>query len=66
MLYQTVSGDTWDKIAFAVYGDEKKAGYLMQKNPFLIGTVIFASGTYVYTPDIPVSDSDTGMQDWRD
>ena len=25
--YETVQGDTWDKIAYQVYGDEKYAGY---------------------------------------
>lgn len=66
MLYETMSGDTWDMIALMVYGDEKYADFLMKNNPFLIGTVIFNAGTYVYTPDLPVSDSDTGLQNWRD
>ena len=60
MLYETISGDTWDSIALFVYGDENHADWLMQNNPFLLGTMIFASGTYVYIPDLPVSDSDTG------
>lgn len=30
--YETVQGDTWDKIAYQVYGDEKYAGYLMENN----------------------------------
>lgn len=66
MLYETMSGDTWDMIARTIYGDERYAGYLMANNPFLIGIVIFNAGTYVYTPDLPVSESDTGLQDWRD
>ena len=27
--YETVQGDTWDKIAYQVYGDEKYAGCLL-------------------------------------
>lgn len=66
MLYETISGDTWDSIALFVYGDENHADWLMQNNPFLLGTMIFASGTYVYIPDLPVSDSDTSPFEWRD
>lgn len=66
MLYQTVSGDTWDAIALYIYGDESCADFLMQNNPFLLGTSIFNAGTYIYTPELPVSQSYDGMPEWRD
>ncbi len=66
VMYKTASGDTWDRIARDIYGDEIHADYLMENNPFLLGTMIFAAGTYVYAPDLPVSDSDTSLPDWRD
>lgn len=66
MLYETVSGDTWDVIARAVYGDEVHADFLMQNNPFLLGISIFPSGTYVYIPELPATEIDEGIPDWRD
>ena len=65
MLYETVLGDTWDMIAERVYGDSTKADFLMENNPLLIATAVFATGTYVYIPDLPTEDNET-YPDWRD
>ena len=52
--YETVQGDTWDKIAYQVYGDEKYAGYLMENNRLLLEYLVFPGGVTLATPE-PVS-----------
>ena len=49
--YETVQGDTWDKIAYQVYGDEKYAGYLMENNRLLLEYLVFPGGVTLATPD---------------
>lgn len=63
-MYETELGDTWDMIAYKVYGNEMCAGFLMKNNPHLLGTVIFNSGTMVYCPDLPPEEDD--LPNWRD
>ena len=42
--YQTKQGDTWDKIAYAVYGKEIHADYLMKNNFENLDTFVFSAG----------------------
>ena len=46
--YTTVSGDMWDSIAYAFYGDVKYIGLLMDSNPHLLDISVFSDGTPVY------------------
>lgn len=68
--YTTALGDTWDKIAFAVYGDESYAEQLMAANQdaALLATVIFDAGTVLTLPEID-TDTDDGADEseppWR-
>jgi len=64
MLYETISGDTWDQIAKEVYGSEIHADYLMKNNPRHLATVLFKAGELLYIPDLPSEDND-GVPDWR-
>ena len=41
MFYETEIGDTWDMIAEKVYGDAKKADFLIENNPLLVAVAIF-------------------------
>lgn len=50
--YETVQGDTWDKIAYQVYGDEKYAGYLMENNRLLLEYLVFPGGVTLATPEL--------------
>lgn len=50
--YTTVQGDTWDMIAFKVWGDEKKVAQLLTANPSLQGVFIFEAGVALVVPDI--------------
>ncbi|MBQ2616704.1 MAG: tail protein X [Synergistaceae bacterium] len=56
--YRTVSGDTWDLIAYKVYpkhGRERLMSALIGANPQHINTVIFPAGITlsIPEPDIP-------------
>lgn len=50
--YTTVSGDTWDYIAFKVYGNEYVAHILMQANPQHLNTAIFSAGVQLVAPAV--------------
>lgn len=50
MSYRTVSGDTWDGIAKAVYGSELYADRLMEANPKLLEIYRFPAGVDLITP----------------
>ena len=50
MNYRTVSGDTWDSIAKAVYGSELYADRLMEANPKLLEIYQFPAGVDLVTP----------------
>lgn len=51
-MYVTKSGDTWDRIARAVYGNEYHADALMAANPKYIDVYQFSSGVALNTPDV--------------
>lgn len=63
-----VSGDTWDKIAKRVYGDERKAQALMEarENVRLLDIQVFSAGIAVTVPDVPRDNAETDdLPDWR-
>lgn len=53
MYYVTIAGDTWDMIAYKVYGKEIYADYLMKNNYDLLDIFVFSAGTKVYIPELP-------------
>lgn len=67
-IYTTVQGDTWDSIAYAVYGDELKAQTLMESraNILLLDYQVFPNGIEVTAPDIDEDETyDEDLPDWR-
>ena len=53
--YQTIQGDTWDKIAYKVYeglGGEKLTHILLDANSDHLGTVIFSAGVELNVPEV--------------
>jgi phage tail protein X len=50
--YVTVQGDTWDLIAFRVYGSEKYMTTLIEANPEHRETVFFSAGIRLTVPEI--------------
>jgi phage tail protein X len=53
MTYTTIQGDTWDIIAYKLFGVESRMLLLMQTNPDHISTVIFSAGVALTIPEIP-------------
>ncbi len=51
--YTTVQGDTWDLIAYKLYGEEKYMKYLIEANWPLLDVLIFSSGTVLTVPELP-------------
>lgn len=63
--YTTIQGETWDNIAYKVYGAEKYASFLMENNYPYLNTLVFSSGTVLRTPVLP--EKQTGeLPPWRD
>ena len=51
-MYQTTAGDTWDKISYKVYGEEKFASELMKANGDKLDEFIFSAGEEIILPNI--------------
>ncbi|MCI9388380.1 MAG: phage tail protein [Lachnospiraceae bacterium] len=63
--YMTSQGDTWDLIAYDLYGAEKYMRYLIEANWPLLDILVFSSGTVINVPDIP-EEADEDRPFWRD
>lgn len=50
-VYMTKQGDTWDLMAYDLYGSEKYMRYLLEANWPLLDTLVFSSGTRVLVPE---------------
>lgn len=69
-IYKTIQGDTWDSIAYKIYGDEKYTDFLMQNNFELLDIFVFKAGTILNTPELPTNQSEVEENydedyDWR-
>lgn len=53
-VYITNTGDTWDLIAYKVYGNEKYMINLLQANEEYNNIVVFSGGLKIICPDIDV------------
>lgn len=63
-IYTTKLGDTWDLIAYRVYGSEKYMKELVEANIELASTVLFKSGVELICPDIPIL-NDSNAPPWK-
>jgi phage tail protein X len=63
--YKTVLGDTWDNISYNQYGSSKFIKELMEANKKHIGTVIFASGVQIMTPELIEVEVNNDLPPWR-
>jgi phage tail protein X len=64
--YTTVLGDTWDMIAFKLYGKEKYAKNLVESNLKYVETVIFSAGAILIVPEINNTESDiSSLPPWK-
>lgn len=62
--YTTVQGDTWDLIAYKLYGEEKYMKYLIEANWPLLDVLIFSSGTVLTVPELP-EEANEDVPFWR-
>ena len=65
MKYTTIQGDTWDLIAFKVYGSDKLGVELMKANTAHNLTVIFPSGVVLNCPEISPETAQASMPPWK-
>lgn len=65
-LYKTAQGDTWDSLAFDIYGSEKLMHILIEANPKHIDTLIFGVGVELIIPQTPPSTINQLKAPWDD
>ena len=64
--YKTISGDTWDMIAWKVYEDCSRVGLLMQANPEALDYFVFPGDVVLTVPVIEeVGDEEAALPEWR-
>ena len=65
-VYRTQSGDTWDLIAYRVYGSEGCYHDLIRSNLALIDIAVFDANVPIILPEIAEeSDNDTSLPPWK-
>lgn len=62
--YTTIQGDTWDSIAFKIYGDEYKVQLLMEANREYMDIFVFSGGLELKCPELTLVQI-IGLPEWR-
>lgn len=57
--YTTISGDTWDMIAYRALGDGMLMDRMIAANPEQCEIFIFRAGVELKVPDLEINTSDT-------
>lgn len=60
--YTTLQGDTWDGIAYRLWGEERHMHTLMALNPDHMDTLIFSAGITLRLPDLAPASRDKTSQ----
>lgn len=64
--YTTVSGQTWDQIAFEVYGEEHFCDRIMDANRDKLDYFVFPAGVTLNLPELDMLDSvPSDYPSWR-
>lgn len=63
--YTAKGGDTWDRIAFALWTNEGMLHVLIAANPLLADVVIFEGGELVRIPDVEEPLKTESLPPWR-
>ena len=63
--YQTVQGDTWDRIAHKELGSTDQTDKLMTANLEQVGTLIFPAGVRLVLPDVEEQASSDTLPPWK-
>ena len=64
--YTPEQGDTWDAIAYKVYGDTRHTGWLMQNNFPQLDTFVFKAGIVLQAPPVPEGGNTAEAPIWRE
>lgn len=64
-IYVTSQGDTWDSIAYDLFGSEEYMGILIDANLDLLDILVFSSGTVIQVPEEMPEETDEDMPFWR-
>ncbi len=62
--YTTIQGDTWDLIAYRLFGAEKYMRYLFEANWQYADIMIFLAGIELVIPELPEEPGED-MPFWR-
>lgn len=62
--YSTIQGDTWDGIAYRLYGSENHMVTLMAANPDYVDVVVFSAGTELNMPEIS-AEAASSLPPWK-
>ncbi len=65
MEYITKKGDTFDQIAYEVYGNEEMIQPLIESNPQYTEVLVFDYGTKITVPDIDTNSNYEFLPSWR-
>ena len=63
--YKTVQGDTWDQIAYQVYGNEHLFHLLLQANPDHREVVFFSAGAVIRVPYVEPPTTRLPLPPWK-
>lgn len=63
-IYVTSQGDTWDSIAYDLFGSEGYMGILMDANLDLLDVLVFSAGTVIQVPEEIPEEVDEDMPFW--
>lgn len=64
-VYVTRQGDTFDIIAYRVFGSEQRAMDVAQANPVHMSTLFFRAGVALKLPNIAVQTTELPSPPWR-
>ena len=62
--YSTKQYDTFDKIAYELYGNESVASYIIDANPEYADVIIFSAGVSLYLPKLEMVEKST-LPQWK-
>lgn len=65
MTYTTISGDTWDMIAYKCYGVEVYADKIMHANQKMLDMFVFPAGVTLQIPEFETADT-TDLPPWME
>lgn len=62
--YKTIQGDTWDSIAYQLYGNERYMKQLIEANWDYSDVLVFSADVELTVPEIP-QDEDSDLPFWK-